>query len=213
MKLSRKLLRNILTVVENPERTDKIFDVITSPEILNQVSLNMLMSRMQEDKNVVAMMRERYKKPWRVAELAEYPKGSLGYTYARHMLDRNLDVDFYPQVEGESEEAYILTRLRHVHDLWHTITGFDTTVADEVGLQAFGQAQMNVRTPGVIMSMLMLHATFFTPEKLYETTTALARGWAMGMACKPICGERFEEFWERDLNEYRQALGIASFFA
>jgi ubiquinone biosynthesis protein Coq4 len=34
-------------------------------------------------------------------------------------------------------EAYVLSHLYEMHDLWHAVIGFETDVAGELALQAF----------------------------------------------------------------------------
>lgn len=208
MKLSRGLIRNFLAVVKDPARTDLIFKVITAPEILNEKGMTAYLARLRANPSDAAMLDSRYEKPWSVNELAEYPKDTLGYAYARHMIDNNLDADFFDKVAGNSEMAYVQMRGRQTHDIWHALTGFDTSVPGEVGLQAFLMAQYGIRTSGVISAMFLLHGTVFDGDEMMATTEAIARGWTMGKACRPLFGEKFEENWSRNLAEYRQELGL-----
>lgn len=211
MKLSRGVVRNFVGVVADPTRTDLVFKVITSPEILKADAIDMFLSRIRQDPKGAQLLHERYEMPWHVADLAEYPKESLGYAYARHMIDNNLDADFFDKVPGDSEGSYVQMRMRQTHDIWHALTGFDTSVADEVGLQAFQQAMYGTRSSATIISMLLLHGAAFDADMMNATTAAIAKGWEMGRACKPLFGEKFEENWDRNLDEYRQELGLAKF--
>jgi ubiquinone biosynthesis protein Coq4 len=212
MEFSSQLIDNFLEVVKDPDRTDLIFKVITAPEILNQKNLDVFTNKILSDPKGALLLTERYHKEWRLNDLIELPKSSIGYIYAKHMMDLNLDVDFYPPAPGEAEIAYLQTRMRRTHDIWHTITGFDTSVAGEIGLQAFTQAHMGIRSPAAISSMFLMHGLIFKPEIVGDIFAEIARGYNMGRDCKPLYGEKFEEFWDRDLNEYRQELGIAKYF-
>jgi ubiquinone biosynthesis protein COQ4 len=210
--LSKNLIRNFLSVVNDPTRTDLIFKVITAPEILTQQALDAFLAKIRRDPSSLKLLNERYARPWKVSELAEYPKESLGYVYARHMLDNNLDADFFDKIPGDTEDAYIQMRMRQTHDIWHVVTGFDTSVAGEIGLQAFQMSLYGSRSSGMIISMFLLHGVMHDGDEMCATTAAIARGWSMGKACtKPLFGERFEEMWDRDLREYRQALGLSAF--
>ena len=59
-----------------------------------------------------------------------------------------------------SDAAYVELRLSQTHDLWHVITGFDTMVAGEIGLQAFHLTQFP-HPLGAVLS-----ATLGAPERV-----------------------------------------------
>ena len=58
------------------------------------------------------------------------------------MIRMNLDPKdiLVPENVG-SDFDYVRAHLRETHDVWHPVTGFDTDVAGELGLQAFYLAQ------------------------------------------------------------------------
>lgn len=208
MKLSRGLVRNFLNVVADPTRTDLIFKVITAPEILTPEAIDAFLARIRQDEKSRIVLNERFEKPWRVEELAKLPQGTLGYAYARHMIDNHLDADFFDNVPGASDRAYVQMRMRRTHDIWHVLTGFDTSIPGEVGLQAFQQAQYGTRSSAAIISMFLLNGVATDGESMNATTAAVAKGWLMGVACKPLFGEKFEELWSRNLDQYRMELGL-----
>lgn len=61
----------------------------------------------------------------------------MGYIYARTMKDKGFDPDLYSHMTADTDASYVELRLSQTHDIWHLITGFDTSSAGEIGLQAF----------------------------------------------------------------------------
>ncbi|MGZ3695831.1 MAG: Coq4 family protein [Bdellovibrionota bacterium] len=204
-------IRAFWKVVRDVERTDQLFVVITDPLVLNKPGLDRVVGRIRECPRVAALMDERFEGSWSLEELAKLPPGTLGYTYAKHMRDNNLDINFYPPVPGASEGAYLQSRGRQTHDIWHVMTGFDTSIPGEIGLQGFTQAQFHSRSPTLITTMFLFHCLFYKPDLLFPTARAFAHGWLMGERARHLFGERFEENWHKDLAQYRQELGIAAF--
>src|SRR5689334_1412619 len=70
------------------------------------------------------------------AALRKLPKKTLGGAYAR-FLDDNRITPLEPTRKGS---AYAL-RFTATHDLHHVVTGFDTTLAGEIGVLAFNVGQ------------------------------------------------------------------------
>ncbi len=81
--------------------------------------------------------------------LRALPPGSLGREYVRDLDDRGIDpleLDQLTQAayEGRAfsrEHAYVRDRVRHAHDLLHTLTGYGVDVFGEAGVLAFTYAQ------------------------------------------------------------------------
>lgn len=207
--LHLRFARSFWRVVRDPTRTQEIFKVITHPYILNRESLDAVQDRLMSDPESRRMIESRFSGTWSLDDLLRLPPESFGHVYAKHMRDNGLDVDFYPPVPGETVDAYIQLRLRQTHDIWHILTGFDTSVPAEAGLQAFLQAQTNARSPSLIMAMFLLHAALYRPSEILETTQAISRGWAMGRAARPLFGQKFEDGWTKNLQELRRELNLA----
>jgi ubiquinone biosynthesis protein COQ4 len=74
-------------------------------------------------------------------ELQKLPAGTLGRVYADHMIALNLSPEFYEVLQIDNDDSYIMMRMRQTHDLWHMITGFDTSIPGELGLQGFMMSQ------------------------------------------------------------------------
>ena len=132
-----------LSLVRDPERTDKIFDMVDAamkfPEsagrkvvldhALAQPGFQELHERMYLPKDAD------------LDELIQLPEGTLGHAYAAHMKKYGLSVDFYRAVQPTDALRYFLLRLRQTHDVWQRAHGVFSTTGDELALQAFVVAQ------------------------------------------------------------------------
>jgi ubiquinone biosynthesis protein COQ4 len=129
-----------------------------------------------------------------VSVLCKYPADTLGYAYAKHMLQNNLDPDFY-DVEFSDEITYAFYRYGKLHDLLHILTGYDTTIAGEMGVLGYSYAQN--RGPGLILaaSLAFLHGVLFSPQDLYSYIKNFIDGWRVGDTTKAF----FTLDWDRAL--------------
>ena len=66
-------------------------------------------------------------------KLIKLPVNILGYAYAKHMFDNKLDPNFY-DLEFDDELSYSFYRYGKVHDIWHVVAGFDTSVKGGIGI-------------------------------------------------------------------------------
>ncbi|WP_448604541.1 Coq4 family protein, partial [Thermoleptolyngbya sp.] len=94
-------------------------------------------------------------------------------------------------------------------DIWHLVTGFETSVFGELGLKAFELAQTRRPMSIVLICGGLLKTLTDAPESLDGILSDLSKGYRMGVEAKPFLAQKWEEHWERPLAEWRQELGIA----
>jgi ubiquinone biosynthesis protein COQ4 len=145
---------------------------------------------------------------WDLEELRQKPEGTLAHNYARHMLDNKLNPDFYDKVEINTDSSYVVMKMRQTHDLWHTLTGFDTSVPGELGLQAFMMAQIHSPLSPLLIGGQLVVNSIKNPVLTHEIMDQVVRGWLMGKQSKPIFGLDWESHWSTPLPELRQAYNI-----
>jgi ubiquinone biosynthesis protein Coq4 len=126
------------------------------------------------------------------------------------MLDNNLSVDFFPTIKIEKPIDYLALRIRQTHDMWHILTGFDTSVEGEVGLQAFMLAQTKSPLAALIISAGSLHVLTTYPENLSKLYDCIQRGWGLGKSAKFLLGFKLEQMWSEDLQKLRRDFALAS---
>ncbi len=81
-----------------------------------------------------------------LAILDACPAGSLGKTYAEHMRRYGLKpFDISPAYQDLARQHAQGVRYIKTHDLFHVLTGFDTSLAGEIGVLYFTAAQKMYR--------------------------------------------------------------------
>lgn len=116
----------------------------------------------------------------------KFPENPLGRSYYDHLVKYGLDPDAFPKVRVHDDASYVEHVIRHVHDLWHVLTGFDVSVNGELGLQAFKAKQLNWPFAMVGIGGGSFVTLFKAPQDIEGLMDQIARGSLMGAACKPL---------------------------
>lgn len=140
--------------------------------------------------------------------LAALPPGTLGERFARHMLDAGLDPAAIPTLEASDEGSYVSAHFYETHDIWHAVTGFETDVAGELGLQAFYLGQFPAFLSAAILSAGLLNTMLYAMDDRDRRMLAIARGFELGHKAKPLFGVAWAERWSEPLEDVRASLGI-----
>lgn len=141
-------------------------------------------------------------------ELVKYPRGSLGYTYAKVMKRLGYAAHFYPDRPSIDEETdYVTMRVRKTHDLHHIVTGFSMIGPGELGVIAVTALQygypafMTIDLGAIALSMLRV-------EGWGQHIHFVRAGWDMAERIKPLMGVRWEEALDKPLDVWRKELNV-----
>jgi ubiquinone biosynthesis protein COQ4 len=179
-----------------------------SHSLIDSEAFELAILKMRATPEVAAILVERYiAPPYDLDGLLQYPKNSLGYTYACHMRQEGLQ-PLAPTISIDSDIHYIENRWQQTHDIWHIITGFDTSGIDEIGLQAFYLAQFQLPLAGMLIANALISVTLFQPQALSSLLSAIARGWQMGSNAKPLIAQKWEEAWGKPVAIWRTELNV-----
>lgn len=156
-----------------------------------------------------ALIRDRYIPPAHdLDKLLTYPQDSLGYIYAAAMRQRGFDPNLHKGMTAESDAHYVELRLSQTHDLWHLLTGFDTSEIGEIGLQAFHLPQFPYPLATMLTANSLMSSTLLAPEELPKLVEAIAQGLQMGKAVKSLFAQKWEESWEKPLTQWQAELNL-----
>jgi ubiquinone biosynthesis protein Coq4 len=142
--------------------------------------------------------------------LRALPVGTLGRAYADFLDDNGLDPRAIPTLDAANDAAYVRAHLFETHDLWHVLTGFGTDVPGELAVQAVYLAQVHGALPPLLLTGGLIRALVFERESYRACVDAIARGYTLGAAARPLFGLRWGEMWERPLDEVRAELGVVT---
>lgn len=192
-------------MVRKPDQLDHVFELIESTE----VDPEQMLQQMRAVPEIAAFLDE----PWSIdgldpEELSRLAPGTLGREFADHMRANDLDPAVLLRASGPTPMERVSAHLEQSHDLWHVVTGFDTSVGGELGLQAFYIAQFADPPAAAIISAGLLHQVLYDPDQLPTTMQALSDGWTMGRRARPLFGVRWHERWNEPLSAIRAELGL-----
>jgi ubiquinone biosynthesis protein Coq4 len=163
------------------------------------------------------MLKSRYLSPTPDRSfLGSLPDGSLGREFERYLADNGLDANLLRESafieahrERGEEAGYLAERGFQLHDVFHVLTGYDTTPLGEVRVVSFTVAQTPAPYPAMIIASRPLQMVLYRPELLPAVMDAITEGWALGRRAKPLIGVHWEEYWDRPLAELRKEHDLA----
>ncbi|MDX2214966.1 MAG: Coq4 family protein [Oculatellaceae cyanobacterium bins.114] len=177
--------------------------------LLGTSAYDRLAEYLNQDPACAALIRDRYIPPAHDLDaLLTLPPDSLGYIYAAQMKKTGFDPNLHAGMTARSDAEYVELRLSQTHDLWHIITGFGTSLADEIGLQAFHLPQFPYPLATMLVANSLISTTLKEPEMLPQLLAAIAQGFQMGKAAKPLFAQKWEEGWEKPLAQWQAELTI-----
>ncbi|MBU7583325.1 MAG: ubiquinone biosynthesis protein [Nostoc sp. TH1S01] len=179
-----------------------------SHSLVDSRSFQLAIATMRENPEVANILAERYiASPHDLVALSQYPPDSLGYTYASQMKELAFQT-IEAGIEINSDTSYVENRWQQTHDIWHIITGFDTSEIGEIGLQAFYLAQFQLPLASLLIANALIAVTVWQPQRLSVLLMAIARGWEMGKNAKPLIAQKWEEAWEKPVAVWRKELNV-----
>jgi ubiquinone biosynthesis protein Coq4 len=154
-------------------------------------------------------------------------EGTLGDAYARFLEARGLSPEDIPTLDPENRGdafEFITAHMFETHDVWHVVTGFETDLAGELGLQAFYLAQYPSPLSAMILGSGVLGATLrlgqrslrsvdSTEQLVAELSAIIAQisdGWSRGRRASGMMGRDWKRDFGRDLTDVRAELGVAA---
>lgn len=141
-------------------------------------------------------------------ELVNYPRGSLGYTYAKVLKHLGFAAHFYGDRRSLAEDTdYATMRVRKTHDFHHIVTGFSMIGPGELGVIAITALQygypafMTLDLGAIALSMIRV-------EGWGQHVNWVRRGWEMAEQIKPLMGVRWEDGLDKPVDVWRKELNI-----
>lgn len=172
-----------------------------------------------------AFLEERYLPPIvTLDDLQQCPEGSLGHAYLHWIVDNGLEPNltakqhryFYGLLEKGSLDRmpddirYAFVRGFMLHDYLHTITGFASDAAGELGMAGFHHAQLRSNYHAFRIAVTTAHIAFVNPRFTETAMDAIANGWTMGRQWKNLHFVKWEEQLDRPLADIRAEYGTPS---
>lgn len=201
------LFSTCIKVVKNPRELDPIIRLVErtwEPEHVQK-----MIDYLGDDQVVKAALKEQYRVgKIDVKELSTYPEGTFGYEFAKFVTAAGIDPNDLPNIKAVDEHSYFLAHLYETHDIWHVVTGFDTTTAGELGLQAFYLAQFPSKVAQLIIGLGALNSFLLEFDDYERRFEMMVKGWQMGKKARPLFGQDWKQLWGTKLSKIQKELGI-----
>ena len=143
-----------------------------------------------------------------IAQLQTLPAGTLGREYARLILQLGYDPEFFRPRPIESDGQWLTQRIATTHDIHHVISGFGTERAGETGVLAITAAQIGFPAYVLLTSASQLANFRLKLEEFEGISRAAAHGSAIARQAQCLAIARWEEGWEKPIQQWRQELGL-----
>lgn len=202
-----KAARAVVRVTLDPTRLDEVFVLADLSE--ESAQLEKILEEVKQNPRFAAVMQARPRLgAVDLDALARLPEGTVGRAYAEFMRARGLDHEDLVLVDGERELDFLRNHLRETHDLWHVVTGFDTDIAGELGVQAFYLAQFAGPLPVLLLGLGMLNTLFKDMDDADRRMHAIVRGYLLGRRAEPLFGTVWRERMTQPLAAFRRDFGL-----
>lgn len=206
-----RLTRLFFRLVKDPNNTELIFKAV---EIVTH----------DRDQTVVLLMEERllknetFKKMYEARQvpiapkmdyLARLPVQSFGHAVYKHMSKNELAFNLFPNIKINRPIDYLTSRIYQEHDLWHVLLGYDTSIEDELALQAFGVAQYQSPISVMIITGGLLHLFRKNPMDVISAFKKIIEGYFIGRNAKFLLDIKLHDYFEKPLHEVRALCHIS----
>lgn len=202
MRLGARALRAIL---KDPEDTRQVFTLFL---VTNARHIPGFLTRFVSEPDGIALLHERPAIDSRTVDfeaLGRLPADTLGGAFARHLSERGLSPDVFRAPPGVPPTlAFLGQRMRQSHDIWHVLTGYDTSVDEELALLAFSHGQSGMPGPALLAAV---GAVRFFPRHP-KVFAKVLDGYRRGQAARSMLTVRWEDLWQTPLAELRERFAI-----
>ena len=155
-------------------------------------------------------------------ELKAYAPGTLGRGFYHFIADNGLEPGLATNYQGlhtmmaasgkldrmPQPLQYAIIRGFQLHDLLHVLTDYEATPEGEIALQAFCLAQLRFPYFAMWMSVVTSRMTFLDPDTIQPMMDAISDGWSYGRRTKNLQFARWEEQFDRPIDELRREYGL-----
>ncbi|MAC29496.1 MAG: hypothetical protein CMN31_18685 [Sandaracinus sp.] len=205
---ARTFAKATVAALRDSEETDQL---LVAEEISSVGRMPALVPMLEADPEGRAILAERPRlEGLDLAALGRLPEGSLGRAYAAHMARCGLDpcALHTPVTRGRDELAdYLLERVRHTHDIWHTVLGLGAEGHEEVLVHAFQWPQL--RMPYSALVVFFGSIKHVLGERRWQVARRqLPEAFRAGRRARPLLPVYWERHWEEPLEALRERLRV-----
>ena len=142
-----------------------------------------------------------------LATMAAHPPGSLGHAYAAYFEANSITLFEPPELPVETNQDYVATRLREVHDVLHVVTGHGTDDIGELELQWFNLGNVGWGP----LPLIMFVASFVTGRMkkyggLWSVCKRVYAAYRRGRRSRTLVSIVWEDYWHMPVRDVQALL-------
>lgn len=145
-----------------------------------------------------------------LAALRFLPEGTFGQIYAQHMDKCHLiPLELSAEVIANLPDQSLGLRYTLLHDVFHVLLGYDTSLVGEMGVWAFVDAQHY--SPNYQTAAWLAHYLYplVIPHRYRQLRTIEQHNRRLGQQAACIIAQPLEDYWSEPLSTVRSRLGLA----
>ena len=148
--------------------------------------------------------------------LEALPDGSLGNEYYRLIVDNDFHLEVLDRESIGFDNTkpalqYLNLRILQMHDVWHIVGGYRTTILQEVGISSFSLAQFNHNYSAMLITTAAVSALKNSPEAFGLAMQIISEGWLHGRTTPYFMDIEWENVWHLPVSEIHARFGIKPF--
>lgn len=145
-----------------------------------------------------------------LAALRRLPEGTFGQIYAQHMDEYHLTpLEISPDVIAQLSDQSLGLRYTLLHDVFHVLLGYDTSLVGEMGVWAFVDAQHY--SPSYQTAAWLAHCLYplAIPHRYRQLRAIEQHSRRLGQQAACVIAHPLEDYWSDPLSTVRSRLGLA----
>ena len=202
-------VKAVRRLMANPEATQEVFVILRAMRGRSGITLFNRFRQSPTGIRILAEKRSLFATLSDSAALAALPQGSLGRTYQRFMASENLSPEglvapsqAYRDDDVSEDVALFRDRMRDMHDLTHTLTGYGRDPLGELCLLAF----MYAHTGNLGMALIVLMG--FSKVESKAARKAVIEAWRHGRKARWFTDMDWEAMLPQQLDALRQRFNV-----
>ena len=143
-----------------------------------------------------------------IDRLIQLPPVTLGRRYAELIRQLGYDPEFFRPRPTDTEERWLTQRIATTHDIHHVVAGFGTEPQGESGVLAITAAQIGFPAYVLLNGAAQLGSFRFQIDRFEGISRAITHGQAIARQASCLALARWEEGWDKPIQQWRQELGL-----
>lgn len=149
----------------------------------------------------------------RLEDLSKYKEGSLGHAYYNFLVRHKLSpINFSGKYSSYYEKYPLDIRYTRIHDLYHVLLDFDTSIAGELGVYAFVKAKNYSTALNEAYKFGKLLARFYYWQKPQIVTEYNQKGFNLAKKSEELITINWEERFSDNLESIRKEFRLVDEF-